>query len=86
VSELVGIARPAGGLALPHTVRLPTRYYDRLAVADVAVAFAEVARVEHRVVDGAIEVVFLSTTDDAAIVVGEFLNQALYASAAGAHP
>jgi hypothetical protein len=83
VSDLLRIGKPAGAApSLPHTVRLPTRYYDRLAVADVASAFSEVATIEQRLLDGEIEVTFVRVEADAAEVVGEFLNQALYASAA----
>ncbi len=68
-------------LALPHTVELPARYYGRLAVAETARAFAEVAAVVVQAGDGALRLTFTRVEGDAGAVIAEFLNHALYASA-----
>lgn len=68
---------------LPHRVELSTRYYGRIAVADTAREFAELAEVELKVGDGAIAVTFLRIdpeADDPAAVIDEFLNHALLGS------
>ena len=75
-------APPARTVELPHTVSLPTRFYVRLAIEEVARSFAELATTETRVVDGAFEVTFKTLDPEAGPnVIDEFLNHVLYRSA-----
>jgi hypothetical protein len=75
-------APPAREYALPYTVSLPTRYYGRLAIEDVARTFAEICQTETKVVDGAFEVTFKAVDAEAGPhVIDEFLNHVLYRSA-----
>jgi hypothetical protein len=89
MSEIVQLGRGSAGaaVALPHTVALPTRYYGRMAVAETAREFSEVAEIAYAIGDGTIDVTFSRIEGEAAErseVIGEFLNHALYASVAEA--
>jgi hypothetical protein len=66
---------------LPYRVQLPTRYYNRIAVAATAREFAEIAEVEIKVGDGMIDLTFTRADAEAGAVIDEFLNHALFASA-----
>jgi hypothetical protein len=75
------VARPAP--ALPLTILLPTRYYGRMALSETARAFAELAELSLKVVDGAIALTITRLDADAgdpATIVDELLNHALLAS------
>ena len=77
-------ATPAPGPSynFPYAVSLPTRYYNRLAIEETARDFAEIAKVDVKVGDGAFEVTIHSVDAEAGpVVVDEFLNHCLYRSA-----
>lgn len=95
MSDVVQISRLDKGtaviaappVALPHTVSLPTRYYSRAAIEETARDFTGIAAVEARVGDGVIDLTFTFVDEeagDAAAVIDEFLNHALYGSATAA--
>jgi len=80
-AEQLAATPPVVRVALPHRIDLPTRYYARLAVEEVARDFSEILTVESKIGDGLLHLTFSHIDFEAGDVLGEFLNHVLYRSA-----